>query len=491
MAHAIPFNASEPGLLDQLPDAAVNQAVTDSLVSDIDGKRTLSKPVLDDLEKLSAALQDSGWHDHCRTQVKTINPIPSGATYLAQLMAHDTSFTLARTDLFESDAAGSPPMNTLGSPLVLSTLYGRGRHGDAQVFNGGSFRLGQNGLPCFLVRADEGPKYDPISSMPLLADQRNGDSPMLLGITTAFMQFHNAMMNRVGDWLRKSPALDMEHSKRFIFARAQVIRSWHQIIRSDVLDTTCRTASVCDHTARLTNGTDDLHELAMMSHAALRCFHALVLKNYRFRMSGGMRESVKITLKDVAKGHNLNPKNGKTVREWAKRWQPEWPLFFDASVEDANTTLFSPSFVFSNANKVDIAHRDFIAGIDHGAPGAKALNIPPERMERLYRALDIRFGTGHNWASWGKKMPTPAMLGLLAEGYYMSEIDDYGVPVEPVDCRLGPVASALVRCGMEKLLDAAETKVCHSLHHAGITDVAPPFDLPRNFMEMVQFTKGE
>ncbi|MEP2717124.1 hypothetical protein [Pseudophaeobacter sp.] len=149
---------------------------------------------------------------------------------------------------------------------------------------------------------------------------------------------------------------------------------------------------------------------------------------------------------------------------------------------------------------MDIAKRDFIAGIVHGTPTAGGLEVPREAMDRLYRALDIVVADpSFSWESWGKKMPTPAMLGLLADGFFESEIDADGQPQEPFDPRLGPIASALVRQNIQANIDEAESKVRLTLAHAGVEETmlqkvwsnVPPVAPPDSFMEMVQLAKGE
>ncbi len=81
----------------------------------------------------------------------------------------------------------------------------------------------------------------------------------------------------------------------------------------------------------------------------------------------------------------------------------------------------------------------------------------------------------------------PTMLGLLADGLFEPEIDTQGQPTAPVDLRLGPSASALLRCGIEQLIDAAEAQVAQTLDRTGIPDGPLPFELPGTFTDMINF----
>ncbi|MCA0869667.1 hypothetical protein LCL97_02405 [Seohaeicola saemankumensis] len=475
MAHELSFDPVKTGFRDTGPKPDTGNATQGS-----GGHGTQNAPLMQQLDALSAALHDPDWVAHCRHTIEGSHKIPAGTTYLAQLLSHDTSQTLNRIDVFEPAPQGANPstINARGTPLLLSTLYGRGLHGDRHLFSEPWFRVGTGGLPDFLVRVNPG--YDPITSAPLLADPRNGDTPILLFVASAFLHYHNAVVDRV-----RTSGTGLNNDQQFVLTRALVIRTWHHIIRSDILDRTCRTGACCQQTKQLTEKLHADPNVAVLAHSALRCFHSLVLQNYHFK-TGPDTESIRDMLTSAAQGREIPSLDPVELANWTDIWRPDWPVFFDPAADHANLTGFTPSFVFQD-DSVDIAKRDFIAAITHRMPDLASLNVPRERIERLYRTLDIVVPGPIKWADWGRKQPMPTMLGLLADGFFETEIDANGHPDQPVDLRLGPVASALVRCGIEKLIDAAEAQVAQTLDSAGIPDGPPPFELPGTFTKMIDF----
>ncbi len=456
------------------------------------GRLELTPDRAQDLNDLAEAVHSPAWQRFCRAR-QGHHPIPSGATYLAQLIAHDTSMTLPRAHVFEPVDGRAVNTNLIRTPLILATLYGRGPMGEQELYSGLRFRVGPGGAPSIFVQAQEtGGHSWPTTSMPLVYDRRNADSPMLLCMSYAFKAFHNRMVDAPAG-LSADQARALSEDERFVYARAMTVRTWHNIIRSDVIDKVCRglTESTAENRARAVIANRDPNSVpANLSHAAFRCFHSLVLGNYRFK-TGPLRQTIKNTLKPVGTGHALDRISPDAMIEWQDDWLPDWPLFFDPDAEGANVTGFSPSFVFRNQERVSIAQRDFVAGLENGASTARELLVPRDRIALLYATLDRVLGTGDRWQTWGRSNPTPVMLGLLADGFFEHGIGADGLPAAQMDSRLGPIASALVRSSVDRLLDSAAAMVTRTLTDCGLHDLAAGAVLPNTFNEMIASTKGE
>lgn len=457
-------------------------------------RRTRTKLTADKLASLNAlaeAVHDPRWESYCRNRPGT-HPIPSGVTYLAQLIAHDTSLTLPRIHVFEPVKGKAVNTNLIRSPLILNTLYGRGPSGEQELYAGMRFRVGPNGAPCIFVQVREaGAHAWPTTSMPLLYDRRNGDTPMLLSMCYAFKAFHNAMIDAPAG-MTSDQARALTDDQRFVYARAMTVRTWHNIVRTEVLGHVCRDPAEGTAETQALDAVANPGKIkvpANLAHAAFRCFHSLVLKNYRFK-DAPLRQSIKNTLKPEATGHGFDGIDDAEMQDWKDDWFPDWPLFFDPDAEGANVTGFSPSFVFRNPKRITIAERDFVAGIQNAASTTKQLEVDRTRIDLFYQALDQALDGNGKWVDWGKKNPTPVMLGLLADGFFEHGLEPDGTPSVKLDNRLGPIASALVRHSVDTLLDNSAKIVDRALKDAGLSQPVGAEDLPQTFTAMIKTTKG-
>jgi hypothetical protein len=182
------------------------------------------------------------------------NPhIPAGYTYLLQLVGHDVVHT--SVPLWAADPAfGSA--NLRMRPLQLETLYGgtpaitplayRATPPDATArtrFQLGRFTgLSGGGCPYRDLMRIPSPQADPFpsNSVPpaevLVADPRNDDNAILAQLAMLFMSLHNAAVDRMERLAGAQGHLPPARAGAvFAAARLAVVRSYHAIVRNDLL----------------------------------------------------------------------------------------------------------------------------------------------------------------------------------------------------------------------------------------------------------------
>lgn len=234
--------------------------------------------------------------------------IPSGYTYLAQLMGHDMGRS---TPADEVPYCGErvPRYNLIDNPLTLETVYGPGPGLLAHVYDPETllFRLTPGARLARLYARGRDALSDP-DPRPIRAlyDERNRDSLMMHELTVAWMQFHNRNA-------RALRAQGMAAQPAYCQARAHAVRCWHHILAADLLPRFLHPeiAALAD----LPNAWA-LDETTLL-HGLSRAFHALPLAAYALGRSGQ---------------HNLNRllKRGYDVSEAETDWQIDWSLFFGA-----------------------------------------------------------------------------------------------------------------------------------------------------------------
>ncbi|WP_207538822.1 peroxidase family protein [Sabulicella rubraurantiaca] len=181
------------------------------------------------------------------------NPnIPSGYTYVLQLIAHDCVRT--STPFWAVPDALPISRNTRLARLQLDTLYGEGpsacphayapddaedtsrtrlgigrmRAAPDRPADGGFFRdIPRAGV----IRAGNGPAK-PNPADPLIADPRNEDNALVAQVTTLFCMLHNVIVDMLSG-LNGRDARAIE--KRFVCARAATTMIYRHILCHDVL----------------------------------------------------------------------------------------------------------------------------------------------------------------------------------------------------------------------------------------------------------------
>ncbi|UXU76553.1 MULTISPECIES: hypothetical protein [unclassified Paracoccus (in: a-proteobacteria)] len=255
---------------------------------------------------------DPAWRRACLGQVAHI---PSGYTYLAQLMGHDIGSTVLAETVPYARPAGAlpdrPPLryNLIDNPLTLETIYGPGPTFLAHVFDPETclFRVTPGARLARLYARGQATLADP-DPQPIRAlyDERNRDSLMLHELAVAWMQYHNLIA-------RPLLAAGLPPLRAYALARIHVTRCWHAILTGDLLarflhpDIAALSATQLDPAWQLDENS--------LLHGLCRAFHALPLSAYHLGRSGL---------------HNLGGllRRGYGISDAETDWHIDWPLFF-------------------------------------------------------------------------------------------------------------------------------------------------------------------
>ncbi|MDX8355318.1 hypothetical protein [Cognatiyoonia sp. IB215182] len=454
-------------------------------------------------------LGSEDWLSHCRSADAQdaklqAHGLPSGVTYLSQLMGHDMFLTEPRKDTFipnykkHSDRTS---VNMVERKLVLETVYGSGGSGDRRLYqesNRNKFDL----LPhTFQQQTVFSLKFlrDPRRkwSYPNLADNRNFSSPILSHMVLAFMIYHNHLI----DWIA-AHGTNEQQKNPFSVARAIVILTWHKIIRNDVLEKCAMPKERAEEALGRPQGPEWealvkklLEDEETLARDVLRSFHSLPKSSYKFN-----RDSFDFRIANVLKKKNRGPEipggfsndlteeQSKNLVLWQRQWQPDWTFFFDAVPGEhtaKNRTGFTPSFSFM--------HTD-----GHEKQQIQTVDAKREKLEE-YRGLVAQFGIRETVMQFWKDVtevkgsePDISPLDLpwsvlaLVEAQYApgKAPEDFG--------KLGPLGSIALRLQMNKILRAADSLMRRILSADGLTQAvrgghAP--DIPSTFMEMIESMK--
>lgn len=257
---------------------------------------------------------DPQWRAACLDRVAHI---PSGHTYLAQLMGHDMGSSVQADSVpwsraAEDEDAPVQPVrryNLIDNPLTLETVYGPGPSMLAHVYDPETwlFRLTPGArLARIYARGLNGVSDPDPRPIRALYDERNRDSLMLHELVVAWMQFHNRNA-------RALMAAGLEPYRAYVLARAHAVRCWHRIVTEDLLPHFLHPEIAALPTLPRACELDE----TTLLHGLCRAFHALPLAAYHLGRSGL---------------HNLGAllKRGYAVSEAESDWQIDWPLFFGA-----------------------------------------------------------------------------------------------------------------------------------------------------------------
>lgn len=298
------------------------------------------------------------WRVLCQREVAQI---PSGYTYLAQLVGHDmghstpldqvvysaksqqgatnnlqTPMPQAVAELQQTQGASPVRYNLIENPLTLETVYGTGPDLMNHVFDQATGKF-------HLERGSRIAKTATAGGMAVRAlyDPRNRDTLMLHELTVAWMQFHNRTMDRLN-------AAGVAWEDAYNIARVHSVLVWHDIIREDLLP---RFVLPGVMNAPL----DALHQVdeVTLLHAIFRAFHCLPLDAYRLRR-GNIRGRA---LKDL-----MSTGFAPSLAE--REWDISWDFFFSSDTfqhgKALPTTGISPSFAQTfNVNGSHISLLDF------------------------------------------------------------------------------------------------------------------------------------
>lgn len=283
-----------------------------------DDRASVAQPIPEILTRA-----DPQWRAAC---LQLTGHIPSGYTYLAQLMGHDMGSSVQAEsvpwsrDPEDEDSPAAPVhrYNLIDNPLTLETIYGPGPSMLAHVYDPETwlFRLTPGARLARIyargLNAVSDPDPRPIRA---LYDERNRDSLMLHELAVAWMQFHN----------RNASALmqaGLAPYRAYVVARAHAVRTWHAILLDDLLPRFLHPAiAALPQVPR----PCELDETTLL-HGLCRAFHALPLAAYQLGRSGL---------------HNLGTllKRGYAISDAEADWRIDWPLFFGAAPDGPMTGI--------------------------------------------------------------------------------------------------------------------------------------------------------
>lgn len=285
------------------------------------------------------------------------NPsLPSGYTYLLQLIAHDLVDSVRTATIDAGGGAVTGFLNACQKPLMLETIYGIGpdRNPHAYGLAGADrdhprtlLRVGtlndRNGLP----RPPEPRRHCPFRdiartspgtaaggragaeaaeatahSEPLVADVRNDAHALISQLTVLFHLLHNTVLAMVPAPVGLALTTHEIAQRRFLCARLVVTLIYRNIVENDVLprilDPQVLAAYRDSPALRLGDGSPPLEFVA----GAFRFGHAMVRESYRPNHGaapGGLRFS------DALEQSARRNRGNVPV---SSAWAVDWSLFF-------------------------------------------------------------------------------------------------------------------------------------------------------------------
>lgn len=302
-------------------------------------------------------LADTEWREKCLSKAS----VPSGYTYLAQLMGHDLGNNVPLSAIPWSKTCRTSDAGTYGTynlnetPLSLETIYARGPLGTPYLYEPKRlmFRIapGRKHAEMAELPTESGTKDENIRRHRLLADRRNLDTVMLHELAVAWMQFHNLVARTL---IAQQYSSESNLSREYYFGiyadtRAIVLQTWHTIILEDLLPVFChpKARALKESVLQDTYLLSDVDAL----HGIMRAFHALPLTMYK------LEEEQKHSLMDIQ-----NPRN-------EDKWRINWDFFFgsEAVNKTALSASYSPQLIGKTGNAIALA--DLSSGSNMGAIG--------------------------------------------------------------------------------------------------------------------------
>lgn len=414
---------------------------------------------------------DHAWRRKCLGETAHI---PSGYTYLGQLMGHDIGSSVALSSVPHAvrgpvigavSVLGPKRYNLIDNPLTLETVYGPGPLMLSHVYDPATmlFRLTPGARLARLYRANNaalaGTDSRPIRA---LYDERNRDTLMLHELAVAWMQFHNLCARQLLD-RRIAPFA------AYSLTRSHAVHVWHGMIRADILPRFVHPeiASVPDTDLAAEWRLDE----ATLLHGLFRAFHAMPLAAYNLGRQGM---------------HNLADllKSGFDISEAESDWNIDWPLFFglkpggpmtglSASVAPELRAPVSAAAVI--ALDTSAAAQASPLRLGNASIEAACARLPAPWPERLTPdALSTEFGTHYpdspvrlsaETIEWG-----PLFQAIMVEAQLYGEKGG-----------LGPLGSALLR---GSIIGSIERVVLAPEH-----DATCDLPTPRTMTELIELVR--
>ena len=432
-----------------------------------------TKPVVyQDVDNASVFFSNA-WFAHCRPlrkagpvtlerhrAVARAHGLAEGVAHLAALMLNDLYQPVSRQDVFAPGGRGTS-VNLIDAPLMLTTLYGRTGAAESFVYcdhDSAKFELflsegevEDERIPSVLRDPRQG------QNRPALADKRNGDTPVLTQIALEFMRFHNRRV----DQLRKQ---GVREENVFALARAATMRTWHNILRSELLNVTCRPAELPA-------------KLQQKRFAALRkALRGTAFASFRALHTGehAAQEAVNASGATAFRsGDECNRPRGKAV----DIHMPVWAQYFDAPGDSdqkaTHRTGFTPSVGTGAGTWADTMN------VRVSASALDAAGLPLGCAVEALKS-DVCAVLGRSTAP--DLQDIPAVVVILAEGHYDKTTRDADLG------KLGSLGSALVRDGVFEIVRKAKRRIDGVVRDLDGGQCVPlAKDLPKTFCEMIAY----
>jgi hypothetical protein len=375
---------------------------------------------------------DQYWRDPLRPNIATDdNPfVPSGYTYLLQLVAHDVVQT--SVPFWAAAGLGLASRNLRSAPLVLDTLYGGGPNASTVAYRPAGhsagdrtmLRLGryQSMATGKAAKAAEGPFRDlarinlEASSSGVLpanfddayvtcaADVRNDDNIVLAQVAALFANVHGAIAEQVAG---------QQPEAVFGYAQVAMQRIYHAIVLQDLLPRILHPQVLATLVGR---AADDRHWLwktdkmpLEFTHGAFRIGHAMVRPNYKLN-------GLPIDPLTVGQTLRVGGNRAETRFPLNQAWLVQWSHFFEMSPDVAPnlSRRISPTRSALDAeglfNSPDgsepetLALRDMMSAalartwrVDKLLDHILAQNQNPVPSDWMFRDSDERRDTIYNW----------------------------------------------------------------------------------------------
>lgn len=325
------------------------------------------------------------WEQQAELQPWENPELPSGYTYLLQLVAHDLVQTTVPLSLLEELVTGA--RNVRGASLCLDTLYGGGpltcpvafAPDDPRDLTRTKLRLGRirggtlpfRDLARVGVAGGSGAPRAGLTDA-LIADPRNDANAILAQLTTLFHMFHNAicdLLPPLADAAAAAGSLVEGSVRRYLCARAAVTAVYRRLIRDDLLRRILDEDVYAHYAAgnRLSRGDEVGPGRGIpveFTHGAFRFGHAMVRNRYRFGQ--GAEFDLAATQK---RNSAWEPGNMPLDHAWIVRWSE----FFEINGSRPNLSRriapeYSAGFLddelfgaIDGTGRIGLAYRDLMS----------------------------------------------------------------------------------------------------------------------------------
>lgn len=431
---------------------------------------------------------DKVWRNEC---LRETSMIPSGYTYLAQLVGHDMGNSISLDSVIYTSRApfsdtstpkwvqpgdlnadrgpnGPVRYNLIENPLTLETVYGPRPEILNHLYNQrtGKFHLEKASVIAKTFEADG-------LLIRALYDGRNRDTLMLHELTVAWMQFHNRNMDRLRD-------LGHSWDEAFRISRVHSVLVWHNIIRSDLMPRFVLPGFFSVPNDKL----PEVGEVTLL-HAVFRAFHSMPLDSYLLR-PGNIRGK---KLTDLMR-QSFDP----TFAEL--QWEIDWKFFFEGrpfqegkSVPVSGISASAASSLIvggSHLNHQDIDTAKETNPVRLGDAWVETLReswprnltkVPaPMTAEELCVAFEGRYGPARAIDPTALEN-APMFEALMVEALLQGENGGFG-----------PLGSALLRGALEGVMSRV---VLHDDVKAARDAVSGQLLTPGSMLQLIELTREE